>query len=445
MPWMLKQGCSIFSPRFFRTFAAAFLFNPHSAQLNMVKEDVDKLKRQLLTKQLQIDSLLEVTKAINSNYASKTLFRIYEFILRAQIGVDKLAVFHKNEIWTCVCCYGLQEQEAKVIATDVEKHLVKYKEITRFKGQPPTPELNCFEMVIPVYHKDRPLAYLLLGDLNSTATDSPDEKIKFIQTITNIIIVAIENKRLFKQQLLQERLNKELEVAAQVQNMMVPKQLPNNHRLQMSAIYLPHNNIGGDYYDYVPVSDDEFMICIADISGKGIAAALLMANVQAVLRALAGERLELKELIAKLNRRVMDITGGDHFVTLFIAHYHFATRKLHYINAGHNPPVLLHDNRQTLLQTGCTVLGILDKLPFIHEGVETLQPGTLMMAYTDGLVDLENETGEYFTEENLYRFLAEQQLLPVSEITTNLVAAINAFKGTQPPSDDITFLNCRFI
>ncbi len=409
----------------------------------MPKETNEKLKRQLLIKQLQIDSLLEVTKAINNNYSANTLFRIYEFILRAQMGVDKLIVFHKNNIWSCVCCYGLQGKEALIVNMNVEGKFNDYKDATRLIDKTDQPELAPFDWIIPVYHKDRPLAFLLLGEMKNNNNDSLDEKIKFIQTITNIIIVAIENKRLFKQQLQQERFKKELELAAQVQNMMVPKHLPDNDGLQMSGVYLPHNNIGGDYYDYLPLNDHKFMVCIADISGKGIAAALLMANVQAVWRTLANEELPLVDLVKKLNRRVMDITGGDHFITLFIGKYNAVTRTLNYINAGHNPPIVFVNNTLKLLETGCTILGILDELPFINEGTLQLEPGSLLLSYTDGLVDLENEKGQYFTDKRLEDFILNNGHLTVSQITLLLTETLDTFKGRQPASDDISFLSFR--
>lgn len=411
----------------------------------MLKDTAETLKKQLLIKQLQIESLLEVTKAINNNYSSGTLFRIYEFILRAQMGVDKLVVFHKNNMWTCVCSYGLQGEEALIVNTNIEGKFTNYKDATRLTEKPPhLPEIAPFEWIVPVYHKERPLAFLLMGEMK-TNNDTLGEKIKFIQTITNIIIVAIENKRLFKQQLQQERFNKELEVAAQVQNMMIPKHLPNEKHLQMAGLYLPHSNVGGDYYDYLPISPTEFMVCMADISGKGVAAALLMANVQAVLRTLAHESHPLKELVAKLNLRVKDITGGDNYITLFIARYNAQTQTLHYINAGHNPPVLLHQNQLQLLTEGCTILGILDELPFIDEAVLTVQPNTLIFAYTDGLVDLQNDKGDYFTDDRLHAFLLNHTGASAVNLIEQLSQTINAFKGNQPPSDDISMLSFRVL
>lgn len=398
------------------------------------------MKRLLALKQLQIDSLSEITQAINSNFPAPVLFRLYELTLMAQMGIRRLVVFHKNATWQRPCSYGIEEQ--RVMTIDVEKHLSQFKETTHLENNHPLAALNDFEILIPVYHKDEALAFLLVGQTKGQSIDF-EEKIKFIRTYTNIIVVAIENKRLFKQQLEQESFKKELEVAGKVQNMLIPSELPDNGLLEMEAVYMPHHNIGGDYYDYVPINDNEFLVCMADISGKGIAAAILMANVQAVLRALARETNDLKELVIKLNARIMEITDGDKFVTLFIGKHNLETRTLSYINAGHNPPILVANEQVKLLETGCTILGAIEKLPSVKQGNVYLQPGTVIVTYTDGLTDLESETGEYFEQERLVEFVKTYAYLAMSDLNEFLLQEIKAFKGEQEYTDDISILSYR--
>lgn len=406
------------------------------------------LEKQVLTKELQIESLLEVTKAINNNYSSATLFRIYEFILRAQMGVNRLLVLHKNETWANVCSYGLQilcdgEQ------IDLNIPLLSYVEDIAYVQQLEKPHKNDFieqfDIIQPIYHKDLPLAYLLLGQFGQYNNDTHQERLRFIQTITNIIVVAIENKRLFKQQLEQEKLRKELELAERVQNMMLPdaKDLPNNKILQVQAVYMPHRNIGGDYYDYIAINQNEFICCIADVAGKGIAAALLMSNVQAALRILASETPDLKKLVTKINERVLEITGGDKFITLFIAKYNALTRELSYINAGHNPPILYAENNLRLLKKGSTVLGILHELPFLHCTTITLPKNAFILTYTDGLTDLENEAGEFFEMERLQNFIIANAQLAVSDFSSKLLQQIETFRGKQLYTDDISVMMYR--
>lgn len=402
--------------------------------------DFKQLERQLQIKQLQVSALLEVTQAINNNLSSDKLFRIYEFILRAQISVQRLAVYLKDDAIYCICKYGMPDG---FDPDAIQEEIVKYRRLTFFEEEP-NELLDDFDLIIPVYHKEKPLAFALVGEVEVDKHETLEEKIKFIRTITNIIVVAVENKRLFKQQLEQEKFNREMELAADVQSLLIPRDLPNNDKLEMSAVYLPHRNIGGDYYDYILTDRNKALFCIADISGKGIAAAILMANFQAILRTLAKLKTDLRGFAESLNETVTEITNGEKFITLFLAEYDIATRKLQYINAGHNPPILLGSNGFQLLDKGCTILGMFEEMPSIEIGEVTLEPGTLLINYTDGLTDLENEEGYNFTIEKVMEFVKENQEYSMAVFNNLLLKKIMDFKGGKEFIDDISILSCRF-
>src|SRR5688572_8559527 len=208
------------------------------------QQSIAQLEKQLHIKQLQVSSLLEVTQAINNNLPVNKLFRIYEFVLRAQIQVSRLLVFTFHDDFQVICRYGTDNIDEKQILEAVKG----FRKVTYLNGD--NPLLNGFDIVIPVYHKEQPLAFALLEMPEDDPYEKLDEKIKFIQTITNIIAVAVENKKLFKKQLEQEKMKREMELAGQVQSMLIPAKLPDNEHIQMSAVYLPHANIGGDYYDF---------------------------------------------------------------------------------------------------------------------------------------------------------------------------------------------------
>src|SRR5690606_13130150 len=155
--------------------------------------------------------------------------------------------------------------------------------------------IAAFDFIVPVLHKDLAIAYVLLKDSRTT-----QDRLNFITTITNIIAVAIENKRLFKRQIDQERYRKEVELASEVQKMLIPGKFPRRKNVELASIYRPHLNIGGDYYDFIETDENSFIFCIADISGKGVAAALLMANFQATLRNALLHDLDLVKLVKYL-------------------------------------------------------------------------------------------------------------------------------------------------
>jgi len=406
---------------------------------NTINEE--QLQKRLRIKQLEVNSLLEVTQAINNNLSVDKLFRIYEFILRAQITVQKMAVFIRDTEFYCICSYGVDENWDM---DELTSELLKYNRLVEF-DTPHDGLLAAFDLLIPVFHKDQPLAYALMSKPQIDMYETLEEKIKFIQTITNIIVVAIENKRLFRLQIEQEKLKQELELAAQVQSHLIPKELPNNNFLQMAAIYLPHRNIGGDYYDYIDRNEDEILFCIADISGKGVAAAILMANFQAILRTLIKDMNDLGPFIKKLNARVLEITRGEKFLTLFFARFLKKTRELEYVNAGHNPSILIKDNQMIELGKGCTILGMFESLDKLEIGKVQLGKGeSLLINYTDGLTDLENEAEESFGIDRLLAFLNEHHGNDMTDLNNRLMNRIMDFKGKQMFIDDISVLSCRF-
>ena len=403
--------------------------------------DQEELLRQLLRQnQLELNSLLEVSQAINDNLPSEALFKIYEFILTDQLKVENLLVLANEGVWNVFCNYGGSyiDVNEKMI-----KNLSKYDKITNI-SEHKLADFKDYEILLPIHHKQTPLAYIFLGKINSTGFDSFMDKLKFIQTITNLIMIAIQNKSLVRTQIEQEGMKRELELASKVQNTLVPNALPSNSYVDMAKIYLPHANIGGDYFDVIQLNEDEYAFCIADIAGKGVSAAMLMANFQANYRILISEPLPPEDLIHQLNQVVLNITKGERFITLFTGVYNVKTRILTYVNAGHNPPILVMNGTTHLLKDGCTLLGIFDRVPNIKHGEIRLQENALLVNYTDGLTELRNKKGKQYQDERLIDFVEQNNSLDSESFNNLLLEEINEFKNRGQFQDDITVLTCRF-
>ncbi len=352
------------------------------------------IKRLKLTT-FKLRSLLNITRAINDNLSQEDLLTHYESILRKDLSIGKLVLFKYEEGWKCILSAGISDRTVQEI--DVEKDLMQFDEI-EFVSTSPSAILSNYDIVIPVIHNGKHIAFVLIGDIYEGAGISPTIKhLNFIQTISNIIIVAIENIRLFKESLRQEAMKKELELASKMQNMLIPhaSALPNNDRIRMTAFYHPHLEVGGDYYDYLELSKDEIGFCISDVSGKGMSAALLMSNFQANLRALFTHEISLMALVEKLNERVLNSTNGEKFITLFVGKYNFRTRELEYINAGHNQPILYmkKEGKLVLLDKGCVGIGMLDEIPLVKKGFVSIDGSAKILCYTDGLVELMDGRG----------------------------------------------------
>jgi sigma-B regulation protein RsbU (phosphoserine phosphatase) len=225
--------------------------------------------------------------------------------------------------------------------------------------------------------------------------------------------------------------------------MMIPESLPKYDSFELDSIYKPHFTVGGDYFDYFPFEPDCFAFCIADISGKGVAAALLMANFQAVLRSKINKSIPLSTLVRELNEAVYRITKSDKFITLFIARVDIKAGTLEYINAGHCIPYLYTKEAVVNLDQGTTVLGALEELPFVDEEKIMLNDESLILMHTDGLTELTNEANELFDEDHIRAFIFTYNHLSAGQFNKTLLKRLEHFKGGHSFTDDIAVLTCK--
>ncbi|HEU4716421.1 MAG TPA: PP2C family protein-serine/threonine phosphatase [Bacteroidia bacterium] len=397
-------------------------------------------------REFKLNALLEVTKAINNNLSTADLLKTYEDIIREKLKIGKLVLFnHDGKKWNCLLSFGV---DAQMTSLDVEKEFKGIREISTIDMDSSGDHLGkSFEIVIPVFHKSHPLAYVLIGDLDEdeSGISAAIKHLPFVQTLTNIIMVAIENKKLAKENLRRAAMHRELELAWEVQRMLFPEKLPHNEYLDMDALYLPHQQVGGDYYDFIPINENEVAICVADVSGKGVPAALLMSNFQANLRILLHHIPNLPDLIRELNTKVSVNAKGEKFITLFIAKYNTVTRVMHYINAGHNPPLVIDDDGANLLTVGCTGLGMFDEIVKVKEGIVNVSHGALLLCYTDGLVETHNDKDEDFGLQRLQQIAMKNRHLPPAELNALILDSLNKHRGDVPYIDDIALVTARLV
>lgn len=399
------------------------------------------IQYQIELKDIKLQALLEITNAINSNLPIEQLLNLFSFILKEQLGFKKFILLHHQEEWNCLVKTGYK---GKIELKEVEKDFERFKEITLVESSTNS-IIKEFQAIVPVFHLNKALAYLLISS-SSVSHELEPSHFSFTQTLANIIAVAIENQRLVKQNIIKERISKDLEVASEMQKLLFPSELPSNRKMDLSARYIPRHAIGGDYYDFIPLGDEEYIICIADVSGKGISAALLMANFQATIRTLFKyQRFEMTFLMEELNKKVMKSTKGEKFITFFIAHYNAHTRKMKYVNAGHNQPFLLHGRKITALNEGCIGLGMLDELPYVNVGKLTLSPNTTFVLYTDGVVELENKDGEHFGVNRLIDNVKAYSTLKMEDMNNILFSKLDEWKGELNFVDDTAVFSCKFF
>jgi sigma-B regulation protein RsbU (phosphoserine phosphatase) len=412
------------------------------SSLPIATAEVADVKKELNLKKLELSALLEITQAINNNLPEYALYKIYHFTLLAQLHINRLTLFVHDEDWECKVCFGTHFNFVHLGA--LPEAVTGITEISYIADLDLDERWQEFEIVIPVFQNQKILAFVLIG--NSHAYYSDIAALAFVQTISNIIIVAMQNRKLAKQRLAEEAIRNEIKIAREVQTMLFPKHLPNDEEVAVHASYIPHSSIGGDYYDFVEIDADQFLVCVADVSGKGVPASLLMSNFQAGLRTILRQSSDLVKVVTELNYLIYNNAIAEKFITSFLAIYNRQTRELRYVNAGHNAPVLLYeDNSCKLLTEGCTMLGIFEELPFISVTTVQVPHKSMMMAYTDGLTEVFNLEEDEYGLENTIKFLQHYRFLGLKKLHLELLEEIKAHnQGSTSFQDDITLLSCRF-
>jgi sigma-B regulation protein RsbU (phosphoserine phosphatase) len=400
-------------------------------------DKVDSLKKRFDLKELELNSLLEITQAINRNLPEESLYKIYGFTIRANLKIKKFALYVRDEHWECKANFGT-DQDFELVPFD--ERLLDYETVEELKHTEKS-AFSDFRLIIPIAHKDKKLAFALIGGFGQATNAKINTN--FIQALSNIIIVAIENKKLARKQIQQEMIRRELEIAGNVQQFLFPKELPDKSDLKVSAFYKPHHSIGGDYYDFIEISDHQFLFCIADVSGKGIPAAILMSNFQASLRTLCRRTHLLQDIISELNNLIMSNAEGQHFITFFVVMYDTNTHRLKYVNAGHNPPFLIRPGRKIArMEEGTTILGAFKELPFLNVGViEEIKRFTIC-AYTDGLSEMVDADQKEFGDGRLCEVVERNALLNPSQLNKAIIDEMEHFKGANSYIDDITLASC---
>ncbi|MDA3843289.1 MAG: PP2C family protein-serine/threonine phosphatase [Candidatus Kapabacteria bacterium] len=286
---------------------------------------------------------------------------------------------------------------------------------------------------------------LLIGKkMNSDKFEA--ENIQFIEALGTTAISALENERLFREELDKKRLQSELQTAREIQNNLLPSELPEIVGFDTAGTTIPSRQVGGDYYDFIKLSEHETLVVVADVSGKGMPAALLMANVQAVLRVLAPLRLPLKEIMERLNGIVYQNTTADKFVTAFCGILNSEGKSFEYINAGHNPPIFLKkDGSVEMLKNGGLILGVTDGPIKHNSGLINLKSGDIVLMYTDGVNETPDADNNEFGEDRIMEYLIRDAGQSASSIMHDQIQAVQNFAAGTAQYDDITMAVIKAI
>jgi serine phosphatase RsbU (regulator of sigma subunit) len=281
---------------------------------------------------------------------------------------------------------------------------------------------------------------LIGGPAGRDAYTSADRQV--VGAAAEVIALLVENARLTEREMAQEKLRRDLQLAGEVQRRLLPPEPPPGRAASLAAFSLPARTVGGDYYDFVDLGEQRLGFAIADVSGKGIAAALVMSVVQASLRVISSEHAPPPSaLAAKMNAFLHQATGANKYATFFYGELDPQGRSLRYVNAGHNPPLLARRTGSGTeiveLTAGGTVLGLFPAMAYDEASVP-LCPGDVLVAYTDGVPEAQNEQGEEFGEDRVKALLRDAAGRSADEIASGFAEAMRAWVGTAEQYDDLT-------
>jgi len=296
-------------------------------------------------------------------------------------------------------------------------------------------------LCVPLQIKQTTLGVIYVDNHLQAGIFSRDD-LDLLVSIAASAAIAIENARLYQVAVEKGRLERELQVAREVQRSLLPQQTPSLPGFEIGAWWLPAREVSGDYYDYLKTDAEHLAVVIADVSDKGMPAALLMALTRSTVRACLSGPTGLAERIANANRLLAADAANGMFVTLFCAEMD-SNGELTYVNAGHNPPILVTaaEGLVELRRTGAA-LGLFEDAAYTQRQV-SLAPGDFIVFYTDGATDAMNAEGAEFGKERLFTLIHDQRRAAAPALAAALAAALQEFTGDAPAADDITLVIVR--
>ena len=302
-------------------------------------------------------------------------------------------------------------------------------------------------LVVPVGTGPSPRGLLVVGDKESRKGVGPfgASDRRTLSMFANQAAIALENARLHRQALEKERLERELELAAEIQRQLLPECAPEVPGYDLVGWNRPARTVGGDYYDLLPREDGRIVLTVADVTGKGIGAALLVSTLHSALRLSIGPTGDAPALAARLNRHILESSAANKFITLLTAELDPATGGLAYVNAGHNPGLLLRagGGREVVeLEPGGLPLGLLPGSAY-RGGTAALAPGDLLCLYTDGITECASPADDEFGVGRLVDCLVEQRAAPLGELVAAIDRRTREFADGLPQLDDQTLILLR--
>lgn len=423
---------------------------------SLIVEELRQANRDLDAKIQELNTLFDLSQSFNASIERSQLVKLLSFALMGQMLVGKyLFIMRCTDVaggeaaFHVVTAKGVADVDLDselfdaLCALDELLLLEDADEARRLKWE--LFEKRGLVLALPLQQKSETCGVLCLGR-KMTGRSYDEGDVEFLYALGNLALVSIQNSYLVESQIEKERLEEEMRLASRIQQGLLPQTIPTLPGIEVAAFNRPSREVGGDYFDVNRLDSERLLTMVADVAGKGVPAALLMANLQACLRVMLPMDLSLEEATAHMNRVIYENTDVDKFITSFVGIVDVQAHALDYVNAGHNPPMHIRAGGEVeRLETGGLLLGVMTGMPY-ERGTARLEAGDVVAMFTDGLTEAMSPDEQEYGEERLEALLQRHRHEPAQAILDTVYADVRAF--THDPaslSDDLTMVVLKVV
>jgi sigma-B regulation protein RsbU (phosphoserine phosphatase) len=409
-------------------------------QNSLIVEELKIVNRELDSRIQRLSSLFELSKEFGLFSESAKVTRLLMFSLIGQFMVQKYALlrFDGDDIEIIEPKIPVEELLSNLRMYDYHKIESSLNKTQVALLYPELYEMG-IEVIVPMQIQGKTKGLIILGKRFNNI-EFTDSDIEFIFSVGSLAIISLENRRLFRQALEKQKLEEELELAREIQRNLLPQTIPVHKNFEIAALNITSRQVGGDYYDIIKLDNENYCIAIADVSGKGVPASLLMANLQAFLQVICRQNVPLADATSLLNNLISENTADGKFITFFWGMLNDEQQALNYVNAGHNPPLLIRNGSITKLEVGGMILGVMKtQMPYKSELIQ-LQKDDVLIMFTDGISEAMNKKGEEFSDSLLESICIKSAGSSANGILNEIKDEVQKFAKGTTQSDDITLM-----
>ena len=411
-----------------------------AVQNSQIIGEIKKVNRELDSRINRLNSLFELSKEFGLFSESTKVAKLLVYSVIGQFLVSKFAVvsfdgegikileskFPQDLLITLIRKYESSKLETSIKKETIEKEYPEYEKLG-------------IELIVPMQMQGKTKGLIFLSKRINNL-DYSESDIEFIYSVGSLAIISLENKRLFKEELEKQKMEEELELAKDIQRNLLPGSFPEFNNIDIAAVNISSKQVGGDYYDVISVDNNKYVVAIADVSGKGVPAALLMANIQAFLKTICRQQIGISEATGLINDLLCENITDGKFITFFWTIVDDENKIIKYVNAGHNPPLLIRDGEIKKLELGGMILGVM-KTDYAYKSEEIkLQPGDTLIMFTDGITEAMDKARNEYSDERLEQLAVKLYKKSAQEILDAIRDDVESFTKGATQSDDITLL-----